>query len=434
MAYRVLILDDDADFKSLLTDIFEQADYDVTSLEDPLEAIDVFRENHFDLVVSDHKMPRMTGAEYMKAIKAIKPEIPVVIVSGYLENFTIRDLISEGVGGVFLKPLNIFSLLERTEELIEESKKSQTRSEQDADGTQQSVDANGSNLRFNFKSFPCKAPESALFAERLYGLRNFKSTLSLFGKPGANYRVICDDISGFDDSNTDNFIYLTPEDFDEAHTISLILKAQKLGADRVTCVVLEVAKMSDMQKALAVELARAEGVFDNGDMALRTIFCVSGDLDSLFDAGVIDENLYILMGTTEVHVPSLNTCRHDVPLIAQQVLTSVAAANAIEVVPRLDKCAVELLLRHPLDGDYEQLETALTKIMLAGVQGSLKVQALRTALEKASPMTLKERTLAYLHDQRLDYTRAALSLFNGNRSQVADFYGVDVAKVEGVLK
>ena len=111
MAYSVLILDDDADFNSLLTDIFEQADYEVTSLLDPLEAVDVFREKHFDLVVADHKMPCMSGAECMKVIKEMKPEVPVIMVSGYLENDTIRELISEGVGGVFLKPLNIFSLL-----------------------------------------------------------------------------------------------------------------------------------------------------------------------------------------------------------------------------------------------------------------------------------------------------------------------------------
>ena len=112
MPHSVLILDDDADFNSLLTDIFEQADYVVTSLEDPIEAVDVFVENEYDLVVTDYKMPEMTGAEFMKEVKLLRPEVPVIMVSGFLENDTIRDLISEGVGGVFLKPLNIFSLLD----------------------------------------------------------------------------------------------------------------------------------------------------------------------------------------------------------------------------------------------------------------------------------------------------------------------------------
>ena len=52
MAFSVLILDDDVDFNSLLTDIFEQADYIVTSLKDPIEAIEVFKNTDYDLVVT----------------------------------------------------------------------------------------------------------------------------------------------------------------------------------------------------------------------------------------------------------------------------------------------------------------------------------------------------------------------------------------------
>ncbi|MEN8662665.1 MAG: response regulator [Lentimonas sp.] len=434
MAYSVLILDDDTDFNSLLTDIFEQADYAVTPLEDPLEAVDVFRENHFDLVVVDHRMPRMTGAEFMKVIKKIKPEVPVIMVSGYLENDTIRELISEGVRGVFLKPLNIFSLLERIAELIEEAKKYQRGNDGNTDASASSVEANNSNLRFKFESFPCKAAASIRFAERLYELRNFKSTLSVVGEPGANFRAICDDIRGFDDSHVDSFIYLTPDIFDEANTIALILKAQKSGADTVTCVLLEFAKMSNMQRALAAELAKVEGVFDNCEMALRTIFCVNGDLDTLFDSGVIDESLYILMGTAEVHAPSLNECSHDVPVIAQQLLVSIAAAKSVEVVPQLERCAIEFLLRHPLSGDYQQLVAALTSIVLAGRSDRLTAQTLKVALGEVSTSTPREGALAYLNDQRVDYTRAALKLFSGNSANVARFFGADVAKVEGVLK
>ncbi len=434
MAYSVLILDDDADFNSLLTDIFEQADYEVTSLLDPLEAVDVFREKHFDLVVADHKMPCMSGAECMKVIKEMKPEVPVIMVSGYLENDTIRELISEGVGGVFLKPLNIFSLLERTAELIDEAKKSHGNSRDESSGSYSTLATKRSNLRFEFQSFPCKASASIRFAERLYGLRNFKSTLSLMGEPGANFRAICDDIRGFDSSIADSFIYLTPDTFDEANTIALILKAQKSGADMVTCVILDFAAMSDAQKSLATDLAKAEGVFDNGDLALRTIFCVNSDLDSLFEVGVINEQLYILMGTTEVHVPSLNSCSHDIPIIAQQLLVDVAAAKWIEEVPQLGKCAVEFLLRHPLDGDYQQLADAMSHLILTGVKGPLTARILKAALEEVSTITPRERALAYLGDQRVDYTLAVLTLFNGDTAKVADFFGVNVAKVESVLQ
>ena len=195
MAYRILILDDDTDFNSLLTDIFEQADYLVTSLEDPHKAVDVFENQDFDLVVTDHKMPEMTGAEFAKIIKKMKPEVPVIMVSGYLENDTIRELIGEGVGGVFLKPLNIFSLLQRTAELIDDTKQTQQ-----SDSLKADVAVVENSLGFNFHSFPCKSQTTINFAERLYNLRHFASTLSLIGGSGTHFRQICEDIAGFYES------------------------------------------------------------------------------------------------------------------------------------------------------------------------------------------------------------------------------------------
>lgn len=212
MPYSVLILDDDADFNSLLTDIFEQADYIVTSLTDPIEAVEVFRDTDYDLVVTDHKMPEMTGAEFMKKIKKLKPQVPLIMVSGYLENDTIRELISEGVGGVFLKPLNIFSLLERTTELIEEAKKIEN-APQTEEGSSDADSEMDAKLGFAFRSFPCKTGASTAFAERLYSLRNFKSTLSLIGEKSMHYRSICEDIRGFYESDAEHFIYLSAGSF-----------------------------------------------------------------------------------------------------------------------------------------------------------------------------------------------------------------------------
>jgi len=351
MPHRVLILDDDADFNSLLTDIFEQADYNVTSLMDPIEAIEACRDREYDLIVTDHKMPEMTGAAFMKAVKKVRPEVPVIMVSGYLENDTIRELISEGVGGVFLKPLNIFSLLKRTAELIEETQKLQDSSASDGEGAD-GEDA-GTHLGFSFRSYPCKSGASTSFAERLYSLRNFKSTLSLIGEPGMHYRSICEDILNFYESDAEHFIYLSPGSFDEAQALSLIEAAQKEGAERVTCVLLEVQSMNDTQRVIATKLAKHEGAFEALAVVLRTIFCVSGDLDSLFDEGLIDENLYILMGTAEVRVPPLRDCSVDVGIMAQQLVVEIAREKSLAAVPRFESSARDLFRQHTWGRNYE---------------------------------------------------------------------------------
>lgn len=434
MAYSVLILDDDADFNSLLTDIFEQADYIVTSIEDPLEAVEVFRDTDYDLVVTDHKMPGMTGAEFMKVIKGMKPEVPVIMVSGYLENDTIRELISEGVGGVFLKPLNIFSLLERTSELIEESKKLQKNAESADEGGDEKDEGQLAKLGFTFRSFPCKSNASIKFAERLYGLRNFKSTLSLIGDRGARYRAICEDIRGFYENNNEHFIYLTLGSFDNEQVLSLIENAKKVGAERVTCVLLNVEAMSEDQKKLATSLAKCEGDFDLEEVQLRTVFCVSGDLDSLFDEALIDENLYILMGTAEVKIPALHECAADVPVIAQQLVVDIAREQQLASVPRFDKAARELLQAQQWHGNFEELSDTVRKVMDANDGDVLSQAALSSALANSSVATPRARSIAYLSEQQVDFARAALIMFKGDRTKVANFFGTDVNAIEGLLK
>lgn len=432
MPYSVLILDDDADFNSLLTDIFEQADYIVTSITDPIEAVEVFRDTVYDLVVTDHKMPEMTGAEFMKVIKKIRPEVPVIMVSGYLENDTIRELIGEGVGGVFLKPLNIFSLLERTAELIDEAKKLENASDGESGGGDDGESV--AQLGFNFRSFPCRSGASASFAERLHNLRNFKSTLSLIGEPGMHYRSICEDIRGFYESDAEQFIYLSAGSFDAAQAISLIEEAKKAGAERVTCVLLELETMNESQKEQATILAKQDGEFAELGVALRTIFCLSGDLDSLFDEGLIDENLYILMGTAEVRVPPLRECNVDVGVMAQQLVVEIAREKSLTAVPRFERSARDLFRQHPWELNHEELRTTVRKIIEDNPGDMITHAAVKSAIkvsEVASPRALVE---SHLSSQQIDYLRAASILFNGDRSKTASFFGTDVNRIEDKIK
>jgi DNA-binding NtrC family response regulator len=437
MAYSVLILDDDVDFNSLLTDIFEQADYIVTSLEDPIEAVEVFTNTDYDLVVTDHKMPDMTGAEFMTKIKGLKPKVPVIMVSGFLENDTIRELISGGVGGVFLKPLNIFSLLERTAELIDEAQRSKSKSQSDDLSTTGEVaeeeDAQA-DLGFSFHSFPCKSRASIDFAERLYSLRNFKSTLSLIGEVGTHFRLICEDIRGFYESEKEHFIYLSPGSFDAEQVLSMFEDANKAGAERITCVLLEVEAMSDAQKLLATSLSKCAGVFESINTPSRTIFCVSGDLDSLFDEGRIDENLYILMGTAEVCVPALRDCPFDIAILAQQMVVDIIREMGLGSVSRFEASARDFLCKHSWDHNYEQLRSTVRQVMKSSPGDVLTLASVTAALQSTAVASPRARFESRLSRARVDYVRAISILLGGEKAKVAAFFGTDTTVIEATLK
>lgn len=430
MSYRVLILDDDAEFNGLLTDIFEQADYTVSSLTDPIQAVDLFRDAVYDLVVTDYKMPEMTGAEFMKAIKDIRPEVPVVMVSGYLDNDVIRELIGDGVRGVFLKPLNIFSLLERSAALIEEAK----NMEGSPDGDRDEGADFSAQFGFNFRSFPCKSKASASFAKRLHNFRDFKSTLSLIGEAGMHYRSICEDIRGFYESDKEHFVYLSEGSFDEVQALSLIEEAKEGGAERVTCVLLELETMEESQKEQATMLAKQEGPFANLGVALRTVFCVSGDLDSLFDEGLIDENLYILMGTAEVRVPPLRECNIDVGVMAQQLVVGVSREKALAMIPRFERSARDLIRQHTWDRNFEELRATVRKIIVDNPGDAISHAAVKSAIKVSEVASFRALAESYLSSQHIDFLRAAFIFFEGDRSKTASFFGTDVNRIEDKIK
>jgi len=81
---KILIIEDEAAIRRVLVKILSEENdtYDVTEAEDGLAGIELIRKEDYDLVLCDIKMPKMDGVEVLEAVKKIKPEIPMVMISG----------------------------------------------------------------------------------------------------------------------------------------------------------------------------------------------------------------------------------------------------------------------------------------------------------------------------------------------------------------
>jgi DNA-binding NtrC family response regulator len=433
MEPRILILDDDRDFNCLLTDIYQQANYSVSSFEHPQAALDMIQQAEFDLVVTDYRMPALNGQEFLQKIQETFPNIPVILVSGYLDEAMIRKLIFTGVRGVFLKPLNIFSLLERTSVLIQQYKKSQQCAEQTEQHGILSNEAQYNKMGFYFNSFPCRSPDSLEFANRLYQCKEFTSTLTLVGQAGTHYRSICEDLRGFSREQAEPFIYFTPSSFDSDAACAQ-LEALKLQAgSRVTCVLIELERMNDRQQLLACELIQAVGAFEQIGLKLRTVFCVNGDIDVLLEEGSIDENLYMLLGISEIEVPPLSACSHDIPPMVLQLMTKLSNERGLGIRPRFDCSGRKALQQLPLNGNFAELSALVTQILEldagAVITSSIVNQASRH-IAACSPRILLEQ---YLTLCQREYILAAQQLLQRDHTQLANFLGTDSASLSEFL-
>ncbi len=107
---RILIVDDETAIRVLLKQILESREYTVFEARGGKEALQLFRDEPVDLVLSDVNMPGLSGVQLLKAIKEINPRVPVVLVSGYHDIKTVVEALKAGADNFLTKPLHLKEL------------------------------------------------------------------------------------------------------------------------------------------------------------------------------------------------------------------------------------------------------------------------------------------------------------------------------------
>lgn len=126
--YKVMLVDDEKLILQGLLNIIEwdKLDLEVIHLaEDGMEALEKFKDNPVDIIVTDINMPRLTGLELLKEIKALDSNVKFIILSGYDEFSYARTAIKLGVENYILKPIDeeeLESSLKKLKKKIEEEK------------------------------------------------------------------------------------------------------------------------------------------------------------------------------------------------------------------------------------------------------------------------------------------------------------------------
>ena len=97
MAKSILIVDDNPNMSSLLAEMLEVFDYSSVLARDGSEALDLLKDTKFSMVITDMRMPNMTGLELLEKVKEDNPKLPVVLISGYVvSSLHDRDVQPDG--------------------------------------------------------------------------------------------------------------------------------------------------------------------------------------------------------------------------------------------------------------------------------------------------------------------------------------------------
>jgi excisionase family DNA binding protein len=104
---RVLVIDDEQPVRDLLAKTLTSADYDVDTAENGPDGLDRMRTVEYDLLITDLKMPGMDGLSVIREARRLRPELPVIIITGYSTEASAIEAINLGVAGYITKPFRL---------------------------------------------------------------------------------------------------------------------------------------------------------------------------------------------------------------------------------------------------------------------------------------------------------------------------------------
>jgi PAS domain S-box-containing protein len=119
---KILFVDDEASLVRLATQLLEKCGYRVDGHTNPLEALKLFKTDpyEFDLVITDMTMPHMTGDQLARMIQNIRPDVPIIITTGYSEKISPKKAQMMGVQDFIMKPMNYSELTKKIRKAVDQ--------------------------------------------------------------------------------------------------------------------------------------------------------------------------------------------------------------------------------------------------------------------------------------------------------------------------
>jgi len=120
---KILFVDDEQSLAEVGKELLETLGYQVESKTSSITALETFRahQEKFDLVVTDQTMPHMTGIQLAGELKKIRPDIPIILCTGFSENISEENYTSKGINSFIMKPLSIDKIARAVRQVLDKN-------------------------------------------------------------------------------------------------------------------------------------------------------------------------------------------------------------------------------------------------------------------------------------------------------------------------
>ena len=439
----ILVAEDEALLRRILTGLFEEAGYRVVVAATGREALDRFGESAPDLVVTDIRMPEVDGLELLARLKALDPEVLVIIMTAFSSVESAVAALRAGAHDYIVKPFVNDDVLQavrnalRQKELLGENRS--LRRELDRSRSYSAIigvsDAVQTMLELVGKVAATNASilitgESGTGKELVARAVHYRSQRAKGPFIAVNCGALNENLL-----EAELFGHEKGAFTGATHAREGLLKA----ADTGTIFLDEIA---DMPQSLQVKLLRAlqeREVLPVGGRSVvrfdaRVVAASNRDLETEVAAGRFREDLYYRLSVIPVRVPPLRDRRGDIPLLSRHFAARFGADMGIAEV-RFEPDALDALSGYAWPGNIRELMNAIERAVALG--GDVVARAHlpeRVLAATASAAVINSESISSLDEVERRHVLSILDRVGGNKGKAAELLGIDLSTLYRKLR
>jgi two-component system, NtrC family, response regulator HydG len=399
--HRVLIVDDDPTFCMMLKTFLAQNDFEVTEVFSAGSGSKAFRDSNFDIVLTDYRLPDKDGIELLKEFKALKPNIPVILMTRYADIRTAVNAIKLGAFEYVAKPVNPDEILLT----IRTALKKKAELEDRQGGVSRSFYIRASDFDF-VQGVSYKAQRIMQYANLVAPT---DMSVIIHGESGTGKEYIARTIHLKSKRKNKPFVAVdcgalskelaASELFGHMKGSFTDANSDKEGQFQIanggTLFLDEIGNLSyEIQLKLlrATQEKKIRRIGGNRDIAVDTRIIVASneDLDKAVKKGTFREDLYHRLNEFRIDVPSLKDRQEDIEMFARHFLKQ-ANQELEKEITIIDPAVMERFMQYSWPGNIREMRNVLKRAVLLAQNDSI-------TLDLLPPEMMQERKNSFTQD------------------------------------
>jgi two-component system, NtrC family, response regulator AtoC len=438
MTRRLLVIDDDAVTRELLTEVLQDEGYSVEACESGKRALERTAEDAFDLAITDVRMPEMDGIAVTQALKKRQPALQVIVMTAFGSVETAVEAIRHGAFDYVSKPMNLDEIKSTVRRALTE----QHVSGPEPDGGPPIVDSS---------VVVGRSPAMVEVYRTVARIATSRSTVLIEGESGtgkeliaaalhrhsdrARGRFVAVDCGSLTDSllESELFGYVRGAFtgavgdkkglFEEANGGTIFLDEIGDIGPSMQAKLLRVLQEYEIKRVGAQEWIRVD---------VRVVAATNRNLEQLVGQGTFREDLFYRLKVVTITLPPLRDRREDIPLLAEYFVRR-HAARSNKTIAHITPEALQLLTEHPWPGNIRELEHCIERAVALASGQVLTRDDLAPELRASTGATLF-RGSPTLEEVKRRYLAHVLQETGGNISRAAAILGVERRSLQRMLR